>query len=142
MALNSEMLGDAANAESEFHEAIRLYPAQSAGAEDPRLDFGAFLVRQGRASEAIDPLRQALARSPLSAKANGELGRALLDLGRPEEAPAFLEKSVEADPGGWAIRMLLGKAYLRLGRTPDGERELRLGREGWAQADHGSSTIQ
>jgi Flp pilus assembly protein TadD len=142
MALNFEKLGDTVNAEREFHEAIRLYPAPPAVAEDPRLDFGAFLVRQGRAAEAIDPLRQALARSPLSAKANGELGRALLDLERPEEALPLLKKSVEIDPGAWAIQMLLGKAYLRLGRTADGERELRLGREGWAKADQGSSTIQ
>jgi Flp pilus assembly protein TadD len=142
MALNYEKLGDAAPAEREFHEAIRLYPAQSAAAEDPRLDLGAFLVGQGRAAEAIDPLRQTLARSPLSAKVNAELGRAMLDLERPEEALPHLQKSVEIDPGGWAVRMLLGKAYLRLGRTEEGERELRLGREGWAKADHGSSTIQ
>lgn len=38
--------------------------------------------------------------------------------------------------------MLLGKAYLRLGRPDEGELELRIGREGWARDNQGSSRIQ
>jgi hypothetical protein len=38
--------------------------------------------------------------------------------------------------------MLLGKTYLRLGHAEEGERELRIGREGWASRNQGSSKVQ
>jgi Flp pilus assembly protein TadD len=99
-------------------------------------------VRQGRAAEALELIEQTLKTSPLSARANAELGRALLDLDRAQDALPRLQKAVELDPNAWTVRMLLGKAYLRLGRTEEGERELRLGREGWARDNHGSSKVQ
>ena len=37
---------------------------------------------------------------------------------------------------------MLGKAYLMLGRTEEGQRELSLGREGWAKQDYGSSKVK
>jgi Flp pilus assembly protein TadD len=141
-ALNFDKLGDAADAELHFRKAIQLYRPREGSHEDPRLDYGAFLVRQGRATEAIEPMEEALKASPLSAQANAELGRALLDLDRPQDALPRLKKAVEIDPGGWAARMLLGKAYLRVGRPEDGERELRTAREAWAKEDHGSSKVQ
>jgi Flp pilus assembly protein TadD len=131
-ALNFDKLGNAADAERHFHAAIRLYRPQERAREDPRLDYGAFLVRQGRAAEAIDPLQQSLKAFPLSPQASAELGRALLDLDRPQDALPRLQKAVEIDSGAWAVRMLLGKTYLRLGRSEEGERELRRAREGWA----------
>jgi tetratricopeptide (TPR) repeat protein len=137
-ALNLDQLGNAAEAERHFHAAIRAYRAGGGvrSHEDPRLDYGAFLVRQGRAAEAVEPLEQAVAAFPLSPQANAELGRALLDLDRAQEALPLLQKAVELDPKAWTVRMLLGKAYLRLGRSEEGERELRLGREGWASGNH------
>jgi Flp pilus assembly protein TadD len=134
-------------AERHFLEAIRSYRPDAGAPEDPRVDYGAFLVRQGRAEEALEPLKLALSAQPISARfgslaANRDLGRALLDLDRPSAALPYLEKAVVADPAAWNIRMLLGKTYLRLGRMEDGERELRAGREGWAKADHGSSTTK
>jgi Flp pilus assembly protein TadD len=144
-ALNFDRLGSAADAESHFRAAIRAHPyrerARERSREDPRLDYGAFLARHGRAAEALEPLQQALAAFPGSPQANAELGRALLDLDRPQAALPRLQKAVELDPAAWTVRMLLGKAYLRLGRAEEGERELRIGREGWAAKDH-SSRVQ
>jgi len=141
-ALNLDKLGNAADAEREFHAAIRAYTARERSRDDPRLDYGSFLVRQGRAAEAVQPIERALAAFPLSPQANAELGRALLDLDRPQSALPRLQKAVELDPGAWAVRMRLGKAYLRLGRAEEGERELRTAREAWANADHGSSKVK
>ncbi len=135
-------MGDGAEAERHFHAAIHAYSAGDGSVhsrEDPRLDYGAFLVRQGRAAEALAPLEQALAAFPLSPQVNAELGRALLDLDRPQDALPRLQKAVEIDPKAWTVRMLLGKAYLRLGRSEEGERELRIGREGWASSYHDSA---
>ena len=37
---------------------------------------------------------------------------------------------------------MLGRAYLMLGRAEEGQRELNLGREGWARQDYGSSKVK
>jgi tetratricopeptide (TPR) repeat protein len=137
-ALNYAELGKAEDAERHFRDAVRLHEPR-AGQPDPRLDYGAFLITQGRAPEAVKFLAAAVAGAPASARANAELGRALLELDRPSDALGPLRRSVELDPNGWSVRMMLGKTYLRLGRTGEGERELKLGREGWAKQDYGSS---
>src|SRR5262249_36116430 len=79
---------------------------------------------------------------PGTSRAHAELGRALLELGRPAEALPSLKRAVDLDPGAWAVRLMLGNAYLRLGRTEEGEREVKLGREGWAKQDYGSSKVK
>jgi Flp pilus assembly protein TadD len=142
-ALNFAELGLNQDAERHFREAMRLYrPSTGASQPDPRLDYGSFLIRQGRTQDALEMLQQSATAAPGSARAHAELGRALLELDRPAEALAQLKNAVDLDPTGWAARLLLGKAYLRLGRTAEGERELRLGREGWTKQDYGSSKVK
>ena len=132
MALNFYALGMPVEAERHFVKAVELNGRGERGGEDPRLDYGAFLFRQGRTQEALGPLEQAARDAPSSSRANTEWGRVLLHVDRLEEAAACLEKAVALEPGNWNARLLLGSAYLRLGRTNDGEREMRLGQEGWA----------
>src|SRR5579864_7174003 len=84
MALNFEALLLPQDAERHFREAVRYYRGSAHVVEDPRVGYGAFLIRRGRALEALEPLRQAVAASHDSARAQAELGRALLDLNRPE----------------------------------------------------------
>jgi Flp pilus assembly protein TadD len=141
-ALNFVELGMTQEAERHFRDAIRLYRAAAAAQPDPRVDYGAFLIREGRAQDALEMLHQSVSASPGSPRAHAELGRALLELDRPAEALGPLKSAVELDPAAWAGRLLLGKAYLRLGRTEEGERELRLGREGWTKQDYGSSKVK
>jgi len=140
IAINMEQLGKAAEAERYFRAAIHEYRASSR--EDPHLDYGRFLVRQGRAAEALPVLQQALFASPNSATTNAETGRALLDLERAAQSLPYLEKALTLQPAEWKVRMLLGKAYLRAGRAAEGERELRKAREDYARANAGSSTVQ
>jgi tetratricopeptide (TPR) repeat protein len=142
LALNADKLANYAEAERRFLTAIRSFRPSGGTTQDPRLDYGAFLVRQGRAGEALEPLRGSLSARSDSAAANAELGRAFLDLDRPGEALPWLEKAVRIDPRAWSARMLLGKAYLRVGRAEEGQRELSKGRDGWAKEDHGSSTVK
>jgi Flp pilus assembly protein TadD len=142
LALDLDEFGSAVPAEQHFREAVRLYRGSDGRPPDPRVDYGAFLVRQGRAQDALDLLKAAISVSPGSARANAELGRALLELDRPEEALGPLSRAVELDPKGWSTRLLLGKAYLRVGRKDEGERQMRLGREGWASRDSGSTKLK
>jgi Flp pilus assembly protein TadD len=132
IALNYVALGSSGEAEQHFVKAIELAGRAPRGAEDPRVDYGAFLFRQGRTAEALRALQPAAQEPPPSARANLELGRVMLHAGRLPEAAACLEKALQLEPGNVNAHLLLGRAYLMLGRTSEGEREMRLGQEGWA----------
>jgi len=140
--MNFDRLGDAAQAERHFSLALSLFHSGSSPAEDPRIEYGAFLVRHARAAEALQPLAEALAANPGSPRAHAEMGRALLDLDRPRDALPHFQKAIDLEPGSFTIRMQLGKTYLRLGRPTEGERELVRAREEWEKTNQGSSTIQ
>jgi tetratricopeptide (TPR) repeat protein len=130
-ALNFAAMGLPQEAERNFLKAIQLNDRRTHDAEDPRVDYGAFLFRQGRTEEALHPLEQA-ARDAPSARVYVEWGRVLLHLDRLNDAVACLEKAVSLEPGNWNSHLLLGRAYLRLGKSSEGDREMRLGQEGWA----------
>jgi superkiller protein 3 len=131
IALNFVALFLPAEAERHFLKAIQLAGRGGREGEDPRVDYGAFLFRQGRTEEALRPLEQAARDAPSSARANLEWGRVLLHLNKLNEAAACLEKAVGSEPGNWNAHLLLGQAYLRLGKTSQGESEMRLGQERW-----------
>ena len=135
-ALNFYALEMPAEAERHFVKAVALKGRAPGGGEDPRVDYGAFLFRQGRTEDAVGPLQQAVRETPSSARANIELGRVLLHLGRLAAAAVCLEKAAALEPANWNARLLLGRAYLRLGRIDDGEREMRLG------LAYGSTTVK
>lgn len=131
IAMNYVALNLPVQAEQHFVSAVRL-ANQSHGPDDPRVDYGAFLFRQGRLPEALRTLEPPAHVTPPSARANLEFGRALLHAGRVAEAAACLEKTVGLEPKDFAAHLLLGRAYMMLGKTAEGERELKLGQEGWA----------
>jgi len=124
-ALNYAALGRDEDAERHFRKAVEL------GADDARVDLGAFVFRQGRPAEAAKILDAAVQATPDSARANLESGRVLLQLGQLEAAAKRLEKAVQRNPADWNAHLLLGRAYQRMGRDADAERELQLGEAGW-----------
>lgn len=86
-----------------------------------RLAYGQFLIRQGRATEAVELLRPA--QQPESPEVSYELGLALSQSGHLEEAAAALQRAVRLSPRKSATRLLLAKVYRRLGRVPEAESE-------------------
>ena len=126
LALSLEGLGKAAEAGDAFREALRLNRF-SLPDEDPGIDYGVFLTRQGHPEQAIGPLEDALKRHPDSARGHLELGCTLLELDRLTDAADHLEKSIALDPRAARAHLLLGKVYLRLGKTEAAEQHLRQG---------------
>src|SRR5205085_2890792 len=61
IALNFAELEKVEEADRHFRDAVRLYRAADGAQPDPRVDYGAFLTRQGRAREALETLQAALA---------------------------------------------------------------------------------
>jgi Tfp pilus assembly protein PilF len=125
-ALCLEALGRAAEAETAFRDAVRLERGSHPD-EDPAIDYGVFLYRQGRAGEALVPLESASQRHPDSARAQLELGCVLLSLGRAGDAAARLEHAVAINPALPRAHLLLGRAYQQLGKTELAARELDKG---------------
>lgn len=136
IALNYMALGEMETAEAHFRQAIALNPGAEVLQEDPRIDYGAFLFRQGRLEEALPVLRKAAESLPRSARAHLELGRVVLHMGNPELAAASLERAVDLDPRSSTARLLLGRAYMQSGKIDEGRRQLHLAR------DAGSSTVR
>ena len=81
--------------------------------------------RSGAASaaEAEPLLRRALEGDPRFAPAYSLLGKALLQLERPEEAALMLETALRLNPADRLGRIQLARAYRVLGRDDDAKRE-------------------
>ena len=145
LARNFEWLGRSGDAERNFREAIRLGHGRASPGEDPRVDFGSFLYRQGRTEEALAPLQEAADAESSVARASTELGRVLLQLDRAEAAAVALEKAIRLDPRDGASHLLLGRVYVVLGRAADAEREMRIGQQSPVldpAPPQGSSTVR
>lgn len=91
-----EQLGENDLARKHYREAVRLKPADGA----INNNYGAFLCRQGQASEAEPYFQKALAdpfyKTPAVALANA--GVCVMDQGELDKAEGYLRKSLEYDP--------------------------------------------
>jgi tetratricopeptide (TPR) repeat protein len=130
MAQALEALGRADDAEREFRRSRETARGIDPG---PGVGLGLFLVRQGRAAEAIPVLDEVLKRFPNSADAHTHLGRALLESGRTGDAIPHLERAVALAPASAQAHLLLAKAYVREGRAESAQAHFdaaaRLGEE-------------
>ncbi len=112
----NEALGRTAEAEKAFRSAL---DRRDAAEQRARLAYGRFLIRQARAGDAIPILKAATA----TGDSRYQLGLALSQADRLEEARAALEESIRLDDSKSAPHGLLAKVYRRLGRPTDAVRE-------------------
>lgn len=98
--------------------------------DDPSTQFylGRVLLlhRDGRSSEAIGPLRRALASDPDWIDCLHNLGIALTDTGQMAEAIGYLERARDLRPHSPGIRIALGTAYLKVDRPASARGEFQL----------------
>ncbi len=96
---------------------------------DPSSKFylGRVLVlhHDGRSAEAIEPLRQALASNTKWVDCLHNLGIALVDVGRVDEAIGYLEQARDLRPRSAPIRLTLGTAYLLADRPASARAEFQ-----------------
>jgi tetratricopeptide (TPR) repeat protein len=115
LAQACDAMGRNDEAEKYFHAAIQ---RKSPSAVAAQVAYGNFLIRLGRASDALEPLQSAFQSRP-DDESGTALGRAMVELDRVKEAIAPLETAVKADPKKVAPRLLLARVYRRLGRSAD-----------------------
>lgn len=120
-----------------------------------RLQYGAYLAREGLFDDAMEHLRAALDLAPEDPAAHGELGIALALKGDLETAVEEMEAALELAPDDSWTRLLLGLMYAELGMMEEAaaaliqaaeEREddaeahilaaLAAGAVGWEEAAH------
>ena len=87
------------------------------------------LLSENRVSEALAPLRKAIALDPSYALAHYQLGRLWTRNGRYSEASAELEKAIALQPDLSEAYYQIGQAYRRLGEKEKADRALELFRK-------------
>lgn len=98
--------------------------AQAMTVKFPRHDVGwkalsvAFL-QMGRSTEALAPMRQAVALEPDDAEGHSNLGDILNELGLPDEAEASCHRALEIDPDNARALNNLANALQTLGRLDE-----------------------
>ncbi len=109
-----------------------LRAAALTGADLPiaRLQYGAYLAREGFFEEALEHLRAALALAPEDPTVHGELGTALALKGDLAGAASAMENALELAPDDSWTRVLLGLVYAEQGELePAAEALLQASRE-------------
>jgi len=119
MAECLEALGRAKDAEREYK-----FAAAEANPQY-KVRWAVFLFRQGRADEAVAPLREALKISPDDFEANLEMGRVLFEGGKLLPALPFLQTALRAQPGSTQAHLLAAKIDQLLGKTGEAQQHLK-----------------
>lgn len=107
--------GDAQGAEAAFAQALQLAP----GRPSVLLNLGLTRVHLQRYTEALAPLREALAANPQAADGWAALGVACSALGHWAEALAALERALSLGLAHDDLRLRRARALARLGRVAE-----------------------
>jgi tetratricopeptide (TPR) repeat protein len=126
LALTLEMRNQPANADRAYKQAIALADEDPRTDQWPYLDYGSFLLDQGRAAEAVAPLRKAAALAPNCADCHGKLGRALEATGKFADGVKELERAVALAPKDPKLHYALGRAYRSAGMAEKSRQEMAL----------------
>lgn len=117
------VVGDALRQLGRIDEAGAVYEAVMKTEKDPPGEIlnnlGLIRFQQGRANEAVNLLRRALAVNPKLPDAQFNLGLVLVRLGRPAEALAGLEEALRLNPRDHAAHFLAGQVLAAQGRQPE-----------------------
>lgn len=103
-----------------------LRAAALTGPEIPmaRLQYGAYLAREGVFEEALAHLRAAVELAPEDPVTHGELGSALVLMGDLDAAVSEMETALSIAPDDSWTRLLLGLVYAELGRIEEAAEEI------------------
>ncbi len=140
----------------EAERALRTAALSAPNIAMTRLQYGAYLAREGLFDEALEHLRAAVGLDSEDPVLHGELGTALALKGDLAGAAAEMERALELAPDDSWTRLLLGLIYVEQGageeaaeqlvqaaeeREPDAEAQilaaLAAAAQGWADAAEG-----
>jgi tetratricopeptide (TPR) repeat protein len=106
-----------------YRNAINWQEHSPTPSEQPYLNLGSLLLEQGDASDALQPLEQAVQIAPNNASCHLKLGSARLRLGKLKEAQPELEEAARLEPENAAAHFQLGRLYKQLKLTDRAKKE-------------------
>jgi Flp pilus assembly protein TadD len=113
--------GDAARAEPEWQETLRLEPNSA----QTLTMLGALYARQRRFDLAVPLLERALQLNPEDTGAHMSLGALCAETGKPDRAVEQFRAAVQLSPMNFTAHNLLGKLYLDSNRLAEAEQQFR-----------------
>jgi len=116
--------GLAAFDDPEAESALRMAALSAPDLPMARLQYGAYLAREGLFDEALTHLRAAADLAPEDPAVHGELGAALTLMGDPDAAIPEMETALDLAPDDAWTRLLLGLLYAQRGRLEEAAEEL------------------
>jgi tetratricopeptide (TPR) repeat protein len=111
LGLIFESTAEPAAAIEAYRRAITWQEQSLRPSEQPYVNLGNLLMQQGRAAEAIGPLRTAVDLAPGNALCRLMLGVADLRSGKMQDAQRELEKATELEPDNAVAHYQLGRLY-------------------------------
>jgi tetratricopeptide (TPR) repeat protein len=112
LGLTYEAAQEHSKAADAYQRAIELERAgKTPPSEDPYIEYGLFLVNQGKIERGVALLRNGLAKNPSSSRANFELGKLLFRLGNLDEAESLLVRAASLDANFSEPHFVLGQVY-------------------------------
>jgi len=119
-----EGLGRFDDAVSAYRTAIEIERNGDQRSEWPYYNLGALVLAEGNAAEAVELLKEALTRNPLSVQTKIKLGAALSAASRLDEAQAQLREAVAAEPDNADAHYQLGRLLMKMGEPKAGRQHL------------------
>jgi tetratricopeptide (TPR) repeat protein len=113
-------------ARAEYLKAIELEQKQATKSEWPYFNLGVLYIKEGRAAEAVEYLRQALARNPSWSEGKVKLAMALCSVGQYEEALTHLNEGVRIDPQNVEAHYQLAQLLTKMGREEEARQHYLL----------------
>ncbi|MGA8442825.1 MAG: tetratricopeptide repeat protein [Candidatus Sulfotelmatobacter sp.] len=114
LGLIFESSGQPAAALEAYRKAIVWQEASPHPSEQPYVNLGNLLMEQGRAAEAIEPLKKAVTLAPDSTFCHMKLGVYYRKIGRRDEALRELKQATQLDPENAIAHYQLGRLYTDL----------------------------
>jgi Flp pilus assembly protein TadD len=103
---------------------LRLAALSAPGMAAARLEYGAFLAREGMTELALEELSAARELAPEDPRVGREMSVALLLAGRSDEGADELERSLSIDPDEGEVLLLHGLALIQATRVDEAAEEL------------------
>jgi tetratricopeptide (TPR) repeat protein len=106
-----------------YLKAIALERQQTTKSEWPYFNLGVLYIKEGRAQESIEYLRQALARNPNWSEGKTKLGLALLSTGKYEDALTELNEAIRVDPQNAEACYQLARLLTKMKREEEAQQQ-------------------
>lgn len=140
LGLTLEAENHPSEAEQQYRKAVQLARLSQTSDEWPYLNYGAFLLGEDRAAEAVPQLEAAVGANPKCAACRAMLGRALASTGKVTAGMHELEQAVTLAPNDATAHFQLGRVYQQAGDHAQAKEQFALSAKLYALHSHGDPT--